>query len=451
MVTVKESTLKHGLCVGCGICKAVCPSDAITMVYNVSGEYNPKINDNCIHCKECVNYCPHTYKKNILEAKKINQSKSPNSYGIKKDNQYYVGHDKDLSGRKKSASGGIVTKILSQLLKEKKVDYVIHAKGISAKIGEPHFIATISSSEEQLNEKRSSFYSNIDFSDVIENFKNKNYKIVITGVPCVVRGLKKLFHENKVYSENKIYLVSLPCSHNVSGQFVDFLAESEKISRKESFFVNLRNKDEIKDANHFRNHFYKKDNQNKIITLSKKERFENNFTKLWRNYCFSLNVCHYCSDFWGYEGDISIKDAWGKWSKNSSLGESMVIVRNEEINNLLSGLINKGEIKLQEISFEEASNAQLETTIYKQKNSLKRIESGIKTFYSLSSGFFKYHYLSKNSKIYYRDFTYEVAARKIKKEIKFLNMVTDVFSIHLKIKKLVKKIIRRLNKIKRRT
>ena len=451
MVTVKESTLKYGLCVGCGICKAVCPVDSITMIYNANGEYNPKINNNCIECKECTNYCPHTYKKNILEAKKINKSKSPNNYGIKADNKYYVGYDKNISGRKKSASGGIVTKILSQLLKEKKVDYVIHAKGVSAKIGEPHFIATISSSEEQLNENRSSFYSNIDFSDVIEEFKNKSYKVVITGVPCVTRGIKKLFHENRFYNKNKVYLVSLPCSHNVSGQFIDFLAESEKISKEESFFINLRNKDEIKDANHYRNHFFKKDSQDKIVTLSKKERFKNDFTKLWRNYCFSLNVCHYCSDFWGYEGDVSIKDAWGKWSKKSSFGQSMVIVRNEEINNLLNGLANNNEIKLQGISFEESINAQLDTTIYKQVNSLKRIEKGIKTFYSLSSGFYKYHYLSENSKTYYRDFTYEVANKKLKKEIIFLTMVTNIFSFHLKVKKIFKKIIRRLDKIKRRT
>ena len=48
-------------CVGCGICKKVCPSGAINYVKNENGKvvsYTFNL-EKCIFCGNCMYYCPH--------------------------------------------------------------------------------------------------------------------------------------------------------------------------------------------------------------------------------------------------------------------------------------------------------------------------------------------------------------------------------------------------------
>ena len=45
-------------CCGCGICKAVCPVNAISMKLDNEGFYYPIIDEAmCIHCKKCTKAC----------------------------------------------------------------------------------------------------------------------------------------------------------------------------------------------------------------------------------------------------------------------------------------------------------------------------------------------------------------------------------------------------------
>ena len=56
---VIENVVKHGLCIGCGTCAALCPQKALVMKFNEYGEYNPIIEDNCLEkCDLCLSVCP---------------------------------------------------------------------------------------------------------------------------------------------------------------------------------------------------------------------------------------------------------------------------------------------------------------------------------------------------------------------------------------------------------
>ena len=65
-------------CVGCGICKQVCPSGAISFVKNDYGKvvsYTFNLNK-CIFCGNCKFYCPHKAIKMTNEYELASASKT---------------------------------------------------------------------------------------------------------------------------------------------------------------------------------------------------------------------------------------------------------------------------------------------------------------------------------------------------------------------------------------
>jgi coenzyme F420-reducing hydrogenase beta subunit/polysaccharide pyruvyl transferase WcaK-like protein len=394
------STNKYNNCIGCGICDVVCPRGAIEIRWTRYREILPVIDyEKCIRCGICVQYCPNTKEKIEFEAKKITSSDDPNSFGLQ-DSTYLLAHDKDKENRKRSASGGFISSFIRHLFDKKIIDGVVHARMLEGKIGGIHYEASISMNYEESDKKRSSFYGPICYTNIIKSLSARNGRYLVIGVPCAIRALTNLFNKHETYKNNKIYTIALACSHNVNGQFVDFLAESLNIDKKEVFKVNLRNKDDIKDANNYNNHFF-----NEERDFAKTNRFQSVFTDTWRNHFFAMNACHYCSDFWGYTADISVKDAWGKWASNP-LGDSIVVVRNTF---LLEEILSSKYMEYEYLDFDTVSKCQLSTTKYKQYEVKDRLNLSCCNVKNLRSGFYKYYIFSKFSKWCYRNLGYNVS------------------------------------------
>ena len=399
-VHVGQSTVAYDHCIGCGICEVSCPHDAINMTITKYKEIIPQINDKCTECTICIKYCPHTNDKITKTMKKASESENPYNYGIE-NNNIYLAHDKDIQKRLLSASGGALSAFIKELLKNNIIEYVIHANMIENTIGNMHYEASVSTTIEEIDKKRSSFYSPISFEKVLKKFKDKEHRILLIGVPCVTRAVKHLFEKNKYYKKNNVFTAALACSHNVSSHFVDYIAESENISKKKSFKVNLRNKDNIKDANNFNNHYFQ--NNNKSTSLLKKNRFDTQFTKTWRSYYFAQNICFKCSDFWGADADLSVKDAWGKWSVDP-LGKSIVVMRNKELERIF---LETSSIDKSKLTKKETDSLQKVTTQFKHIDIKDRIEKKLFSYENITNGYLRKKITSKISKLLYSNIGYK--------------------------------------------
>ncbi|MDY0039458.1 MAG: polysaccharide pyruvyl transferase family protein [Desulforhabdus sp.] len=326
------------------------------MTYTVHRQFEPSLDTKrCTQCGTCLHYCPVNVQK--LKATSLETSSLPDPLRAGLEGaSCFVAHDPDSMQRRSSASGGVATAILSRLLATGKIDAVIHAERINGTVGSPHFSICISRSVEECENRRSSLYGPLCYEQALQVFRGTFAHLALTGVPCVISGLARLFKEHPEFRNIQPILIGLVCGHNVSGQFVDYLAQAMGVSKRQPFVADLRDKTGIPDADNFNTCF-----RFGTQILVSGNRFKTPFTSLWRSYCFALEACHYCSDFWAKAAHASIKDAWGRWAQDP-LGKSIIAVRNPEIRSLLE---EHHFLETEPLPLEEATTCQKETSIYK--------------------------------------------------------------------------------------
>lgn len=192
---------KYNLCTGCFACANSCPVDCIEMVENNEGFVYPNVEETkCLNCNQCVNSCPLQYYtesvSNVLSA-----------YAAKNSN-------KDI--RFNSSSGGIFTLIAEKIIND---GGVVFGAAFSNEYNSVRhiYVDTI----EDLYSLRNSKYVQSSILDSYKNtkcFLEKNFKVLFSGTPCQIAGLKSFL--NKEY-EN-LLCIDLICHGVPSPKIWDF-------------------------------------------------------------------------------------------------------------------------------------------------------------------------------------------------------------------------------------
>ena len=337
LLTTVKDIKKQGLCIGCGLCTATCPEHAIAMHWGKYQTWIPQMDEaKCTDCGLCYKICPNTQER--ISEYATAAAKAGERFGLSKTSQYFIAFDLNAENRIRSASGGALTAILMHLLDSRKIDGIIASVPVSAPIGKPHYELRVMRSIEELDGARSSHYHPLNYDKVLREVGGSSGRYALVGVPCAIRGIKRL---PKNFHSKIRYTFSLVCSHNVTGQFLDCLAKQEGVFEEEAYTANLRDKfNDISDANNFNNYFRL---SNREI---RRNRFQTAFTDMWRNYFFAQECCLYCPDYYGADADLSVKDAWGRLSSDP-LGISLLIVRNPELVDTLQKLKKCGILFLE--------------------------------------------------------------------------------------------------------
>ncbi len=340
-----RETVRRNLCLSCEACRFICPVNAIEMMFH-KGQFLPEIiSDKCTNCSLCLKICPGIN----LDPLKLFNFKS--YLDIEKNGiiQCYEMYSKDEQVRKISTSGGIITTLVSELLKDKKYDgaFVLDYKDIN---NYPAYIKLIIDNRDIKSSTGSKYLpaSIFNILDQIKKIKEKKSYIIV-GTPCqiytIINYLKGI---NKNKKLDLLYL-GLFCDSTMNYDFLNFIKriyENKDIKIK-AFYYRSKEK-------------YGWPGNSKILSEEgKKYLLSRGFRLLCKKY-FRLNRCLYCYDKLNHLADVSFGDCYIKDGYDIK-GKSNIIIRTE-----------KGKRIFQEYSYLFQSKAEDFNNIVKsQKISLK--------------------------------------------------------------------------------
>ena len=315
MITVYES---KDSCCGCGACSNACPKECIIMKADTEGFLYPQIDKSkCVNCGKCRKVCPFLGKKNE-PAVQI-------SYAAISNND---------ADRQKSSSGGVFALFAKTIIKDSGV-VVGTRMSQDFKTAEVIAIEDVNELEELMGSKY--VQSNTrKIYQVVKRYLDANRKVLFTGTPCQVTGLKNYL--GKDY--NELFCVEIIC-HGVPSPklWKKYVEHMEVRYNAHMTRANFRCKD--KSWREFGiNETY---GDKAYFALKEADPYMQMFLK---NYSLRES-CYSCKIKGHSDADITVGDFWGIEdclpNMNDGKGTSLIIVKTKKGNILLEqikGLCN---------------------------------------------------------------------------------------------------------------
>ena len=327
--SVITNVVRHDLCIGCGLCAALCPQEALGMAWNQHGEYNSIVATPCItECGLCLKVCPFanlgenedTIGERLYGAVAGIRHRPETGYYL----ATYIGYSK--KHRLTSASGGMASWLLEALLSEGVVDHVICV----APTGEPErlFAFRVFDTAEDLRTGSGSAYYPVEMSEVIRQVLATSGQYAITGLPCFIKAIRLAQLKNKKLRERIVVTVGLVCGQLKSRHFTDYIAAFAGVQGKITGVL-YRGKSPNQPASNYHYAFTTEDGENHRIFWNE------GISEAWMNRWFTPNACNYCDDVFAECADVTCMDAWLPEYSKDNRGTSLVLVRSPQVEEII--------------------------------------------------------------------------------------------------------------------
>ena len=359
---MKSNTIENKLkkdCCACTACINLCPKNAISMEKDEFGNLFPIIDKKkCTNCGLCEKTC--AFKKTNYK---------------REDKNCYAAYTKKHDLLLKSSSGGIFSSLAEIFLNEGGYVCGCALNYNKDEIKVEHIIIN---DIKDLYKLQGSKYVQSNLLNVMKKIKellNDNKKVLFSGTPCQVAGLKSFLRKDY----DNLYTIDIIChgapSTSVLRKYIKYIEKKNKIKVKE---LNFRNKEKGWGLSGYLIGYKLNTKKEKRIIFSNNESsyyylFQKGF--MYRENCYS---CPYASD--NRPGDITIGDYWGIEKEHPELleknkkGISCLIVNNNKGEELLDSYGD--EIYKVKSSFEkiQRNNDQLQHPTIEPKDNKKLLE-----------------------------------------------------------------------------
>lgn len=344
-------------CIGCGLCSAKCPQNAINMLEDSEGySYSSIDTSRCINCNLCKKNCP----LNNLPQK-----------GTDYKREFYAAKNRNEVERKKSTSGGVFSVLAEKILSEQGIVYGCEMKNYQAQ----HIRIT---NYEELEKIRGSKYIQSDIKAIykeIEEDLKINKKVLFSGTPCQIGTIKSLIKEDY---ENLI-TVSIICHGILNSRMLkEYISGLEKSDNKISE-LNFR----VKDNGWTKSSICYKENGVRKV----KKFTDDTLMYLYLKDKITRKSCYNCQ-FKGKNNvaDIILGDYWGIELTNKKFydenGVSAVIINSRKGKEIFDNVKNKLNITLGSYEDIVKYNPSLEKSINKPLDRVKLMHYIRKNIYN---------------------------------------------------------------------
>jgi coenzyme F420-reducing hydrogenase beta subunit len=216
-------TRELDLCTSCEICIAVCPKDAVAMEYKF-GQFLPKVDDKkCTKCGLCLKLCPGI----DIDPLKLRQKKISNHIIDGHFLESYTAYSNNPEIRKNSASGGLITTLIIELIKNKEFDavFVLDFDKFDDK---PARLKATNNINEIINAAKSKYIPASVYNIIKTLDKKDNKKYIIVGTSCQIYGMKK-FIKNFNISEKNILFLGLFCEKTLNFNIIRYFEDNKHV------------------------------------------------------------------------------------------------------------------------------------------------------------------------------------------------------------------------------
>jgi coenzyme F420 hydrogenase subunit beta len=347
--------IEQGLCLGCGTCAGICPTEAIKM--NMSeGLFLPHIDqEKCNNCQLCVHSCPGHAMDFKTQRSRI-FGKEPESKMIGNYSNCYVGHSTSELIRYDSTSGGMISQLLIFALENDLIDGAVVTRMRKNNPLRPE--SFIARTADEVIEASKSKYCPVATNVCLKQILKEKGRYAVVGLPCHIHGIRKAETIFKTLDKRIVLHLGLLCSHEVDFAGTYFLLKKLHLQTADVNKIDYRGRGwpgsmSIESKNASR------------IDLPLVGSWQA-YWSVFSSFFFTPMRCTLCPDQAAELADISFGDAWLPELKYDKDGASIIVSRTSEGEFLLNKAREAKVISIQRVGIEKVKQSQFVNLKFKK-------------------------------------------------------------------------------------